>query len=293
MFIPKPAGLWEIKETHPQLRGMKTDYVTTEDDVRIALWNKIKTPPDKTRPVYVVFHGHTGHWTDTGDPSNPTEAKDPDWEKKRQYRIGLLKAIDKEDADFVAVHLRGYGLSEGAPSQEGFEKDVDAVIQWLKEKKIPADRVVVLGESLGGAMAAMMAKRMTELKKPPAVVGLVAAFSSMAERARDQFPAFTVEELKEKIAHPFNNAETLQAVSPSTMIYLGHAPDDNKTFYDHSERMHKAVKEVPARKRNRKSVYLMPLSGGHTGWDSRKIIEDTMQLYRKYHDGVTLLPNRP
>lgn len=48
---------------------------------------------------------------------------------------------------------RGYGNSEGKPSEEGTYLDVKAAYKWLTEKKgISPDDIIVFGRSLGGVL---------------------------------------------------------------------------------------------------------------------------------------------
>jgi len=55
---------------------------------------------------------------------------------------------------------RGYGHSQGKPSEEGTYLDVEAAYKWLtKEKKIPPDNIIIFGRSLGGSIAAHFAKK--------------------------------------------------------------------------------------------------------------------------------------
>jgi len=55
---------------------------------------------------------------------------------------------------------RGYGSSEGKPSEEGTYLDVSAAYKWLtEEKKIQPDKIIAFGRSLGGSIAAQLAMR--------------------------------------------------------------------------------------------------------------------------------------
>jgi len=57
---------------------------------------------------------------------------------------------------------RGYGNSEGKPSEEGTYLDAQAAYKWLtKEKKESADNIIVFGRSLGGSIAAQLVSKVT------------------------------------------------------------------------------------------------------------------------------------
>jgi len=55
---------------------------------------------------------------------------------------------------------RGYGDSQGKPSEEGTYLDVKAAYKWLtEEKKIRPDNIIIFGWSLGGCIAAQLASK--------------------------------------------------------------------------------------------------------------------------------------
>jgi fermentation-respiration switch protein FrsA (DUF1100 family) len=278
IFKPHAPGVKSIRD--PSYYGLSHTHKThvyTEDGEKIALW--YQPPSDPSKPMYLVFHGNEGHWGDVGLP-RPDQKEGFD----RRYRINLLKTILDNGAGFIAVHLRGYGQSyHGTPSEKGFGRDVDAVLQWIDgQPEFAKKPVISLGESMGGAVAAMAAQKMTESKRPYSVLGMVCPFSSMAERAHDTFPQFSTDELSQRLRHPFNNTERVNKVSPSSYIYIGHAVHDETTGYEHSARLNAAVASHPERLGKDKSVYFMPLSGGHLSWDPKEIIEDTLYLHDKW-----------
>jgi alpha/beta superfamily hydrolase len=52
---------------------------------------------------------------------------------------------------------RGYGMSEGNPTEEGMYKDVRAVYQWLLDNGSNSNQIIVYGFSLGSAPATDLA----------------------------------------------------------------------------------------------------------------------------------------
>lgn len=53
---------------------------------------------------------------------------------------------------------RGYGDSEGTPSEDGLKLDADATLEYAQNHKdIDNDRIFVFGRSLGGAVAIQLA----------------------------------------------------------------------------------------------------------------------------------------
>jgi fermentation-respiration switch protein FrsA (DUF1100 family) len=79
---------------------------------------------------------------------------------------------------------RGYGKSEGRPSETGTYRDADAAWRYLLDVRgIPAGGVVIFGRSLGAAVAADLASRTR-----PAAVILESAFTSVPDMAAGIYP---------------------------------------------------------------------------------------------------------
>ncbi len=89
------------------------------------------------------------------------------------------------DASVFIFDYRGYGHSEGTPSEAGCIADGLAAQRWLAQRigKQPSD-VVVMGRSIGGAIATAVA---AEQNGAQALV-LVNAFSRMTDVAAYHYP---------------------------------------------------------------------------------------------------------
>ncbi len=57
----------------------------------------------------------------------------------------------------LQIDYRGYGLSEGKPSESGLIEDVDAALQWLKKRGLQPERLIIYGFSLGSIPATALA----------------------------------------------------------------------------------------------------------------------------------------
>lgn len=117
--------------------------IDTADGEQLRAWHLPR--PDAVAQV-VYFHGNGGNlslWSD------------------------VLVAIVGHGYEVVAVDYRGFGLSTGAPSEQGLYRDVDATIAFvdtkLRRNNLP---LVYWGRSIGSAMAAYAASR----RAPDAVV---------------------------------------------------------------------------------------------------------------------------
>jgi len=65
----------------------------------------------------------------------------------------LANAGGKHNYGVMAFDYRGYGLSEGFPTEDFLYADTDAAMQWLKSKGLTNDRLIMYGFSMGSAPA--------------------------------------------------------------------------------------------------------------------------------------------
>jgi len=83
---------------------------------------------------------------------------------------------------------RGYGSSEGKPSEDGTYLDAGAAYKWLtEERKILSDNIIIFGRSLGGSIAAQLAGK----KRPKALI-LESSFTSYVDIGRKSYPYMPV-----------------------------------------------------------------------------------------------------
>jgi fermentation-respiration switch protein FrsA (DUF1100 family) len=87
------------------------------------------------------------------------------------YRIGLSIFI---------FDYRGYGRSQGSPSEEGLYQDALGAHDYLtRTKMIPSERIVLFGRSLGAAVAGELA-----VQKPAVGLILESSFPSIGAVAK-------------------------------------------------------------------------------------------------------------
>jgi uncharacterized protein len=125
------------------------------DGIQLNAWHfksKLKKSP---KAVIVFFHGNGENLT---------------------THFATLAWILQYEYDYMIFDYRGYGKSEGSPSPEGTVKDGVAAIQYASQrwKNIP---IVVLGQSLGGAVAIRSVVELTQ-KVPIKLVVIDSSFLS-------------------------------------------------------------------------------------------------------------------
>jgi uncharacterized protein len=99
------------------------------------------------------------------------------------HRLDSYVALLATGVNLFAFDYRGYGRSEGRPSEQGTYKDAQAAYQWLRQKGFEGTNILAFGESLGGAIAAELA-----LREPVGGLVLQSTFTSVPEMGAELFP---------------------------------------------------------------------------------------------------------
>lgn len=148
------------------------------------------------------------------------------------HRLDWLPMFQRLRLSALMVDYRGYGASTGSPSEAGTYADAEAAWRHLtEERRIPPGRIVVFGESLGGAIAAHLAARVQ-----PAALVLHSAFTSAPDLAADLYPFLPARRLTRF------TYDTLTAVKASRCpLLVAHSPQDEIVPLAHGRRLHEAA----------------------------------------------------
>ena len=159
IFYPAryPEGLWELADD----LGSEDVAIETEDGIRLHGW-RVASSVEPPAVTTLLLHGNAGNLT---------------------HRIDHLQAIPAAGSELLIIDYRGYGKSEGAPSEQGSYADARAAYDWLAERGRAADRIVCHGESLGTAVAVDLATH-----RPCAGLVLEAPFPSARAVASQVLP---------------------------------------------------------------------------------------------------------
>jgi fermentation-respiration switch protein FrsA (DUF1100 family) len=143
----------------PPPPGVEERWLTTEDGVKIHAWLARATGTTaEAAPTLIWSHGNAGNIA---------------------HRVGLQLALARRGLNVLAYDYRGYGQSEGQPSEEGLYRDAQAAYDSERARGVAADTIVCFGESLGGAVSIDLA-----IHRRCAAVAVVSTFSSIADVAR-------------------------------------------------------------------------------------------------------------
>lgn len=149
------------EDVDPTRAGVPVEdvFFTTSDGARLHAWLATAEAGGAT-PTVLYFHGNAGNLSN------------------RIENIGFLRRLP---VNVLGVDYRGYGKSTGRPSEAGVYRDAEAAYDYLvKERGVAPERLFVLGQSLGTAVAVDLAA-----KRPVAGLILEAGFPSARRVAQE------------------------------------------------------------------------------------------------------------
>lgn len=153
VFQPTPGE--DLRPSDVGLSGEDV-FLDTDDGVRVhAYW----LPAADADRAILFLHGNAGN---------------------ASHRLPNAALLVRMGANVLLMDYRGYGKSEGRPSERGVYADARAGLAHLVESRgIPQERIVLFGRSLGGSVAVELARGRTL-----AGVILESTFTSIADVAR-------------------------------------------------------------------------------------------------------------
>jgi fermentation-respiration switch protein FrsA (DUF1100 family) len=207
----------------PQAYGLAFEAVTiaTEDGERLAAW---WVPAENAAGAVLFFHGNAGNIS---------------------HRLDYLAMFNRLRYSTLIVDYRGYGESTGSPSEEGTYRDARAAWDYLRHARLarPED-VVIVGESLGGAVAAWLAAR----ERPRAVV-LASTLTSVPDLGAQVYPFLPVRLLSR---FRYDNLAAVKAIRAPLLV--AHSRGDDIIPYAHGRALYEAAGEPKQ---------FLELAGGH------------------------------
>jgi hypothetical protein len=161
----------------------------TQDQVRLHGWF---VPCDGATGTVLILHGNGGN---IGD------------------RVSWLKMLHDLGVNVFIIDYRGYGKSEGKPFEKGLYRDARTAYDWWAAERRPrGERLILFGESLGGAVAVNLAAGVA-----PSGLVVQSTFTSARDMARTMFPVGMLQPL---LNINFNSASLIaQITCPKLFIH--------------------------------------------------------------------------
>lgn len=149
---------------------------------------------------------------------------------RRVYTIQFLSELG---VNVFMFDYRGYGRSDGSPSEQNVYTDARAAYDWLRQsKKVPAEQIYVFGRSLGGAVAIELAGAV-----PTAGLIVESAFTSAVDMGRRMYPFMPVGMLTR---FKFDSISKIGKLN--CPILVTHSPVDELIPYEMGQRLYRAAK---------------------------------------------------
>lgn len=217
-------------------------WIEASDGVRLHAWY---VPRAGARRVVLFFHGNAGNISHRGESVAIF------------HRMGL---------NVLILDYRGYGRSEGSPSEEGLYRDARAAWDYLLGRAVQSHDIVVFGRSLGGIVAAWLAAEVG-----PAALILESTLSSARDfiRAHYGFLSWLIPN-----RYGFDTLSRMQAVHCPVLVL--HSPDDEIMPFALGEKVYHAARTPKA---------FVTMRGDHNSGfiDSQPSYERSMQAFLAEH----------
>lgn len=212
----------------PGDRGMSWEEVAleTEDGLILDAW---WLPHERPRASLLFLHGNAGNIS---------------------HRLDSLAQFHRLGLSVLILDYRGYGRSEGRPSEAGLARDARAGWRWLQEEAGQSpEQIVLFGRSLGAAVAAELAEaRKAEGERPAAVI-LESPFRSVPDLAQRVYPFLPARWLA-RFAH--DTESHVRGIRAPLLVI--HSRDDEIIPFAEGEAVYRAAREPKQ---------MLEIQGGH------------------------------
>jgi fermentation-respiration switch protein FrsA (DUF1100 family) len=205
--IKYPQGYW-----NPQSFGLEIEdcYFETADGLKLHGWLLKSDQPIAT---LLWCHGNAGNISD---------------------RLDNLAKLAKLPINTFIFDYRGYGRSEGTPSEKGIYLDAETALDYLTGRPdIDRGKVILFGRSLGGAVAVKLA---TERQNAGLI--LESTFTSAKDMAKSMFGFLPVHLITKS---DFNSENLIRSLQIPVLVL--HGSRDRTIPYDLGRKLFDAANE--------------------------------------------------
>ncbi len=186
----------------------ETVTLTTADGLKLQGW---WVPYENPRATLLFLHGNGGNIS---------------------HRVQKLQLYHRLGLSVLIIDYRGYGLSEGYPTEQGTYLDAETAWIYLTQiHRIPARDIIIYGESLGGAVATWLAGQVTA-----GAVIIESTFTSIEAMGKHFYPFLPIN-LITRTRYPA--LEYIQAITQPVLVI--HSPADEIVPYAMSRELFEAA----------------------------------------------------
>jgi len=228
LFFPAALPLPDDPVSHAAV-PIRLVRVVRPDGRRLAAYDVVPRDAAAGVPVVLFLHGNAGNIAQRA------------WLAERFARVAGVRLLMPD--------YSGYGGNEGAPSEDEINADALAAFDHLVADGVPSERIVVFGESIGGAPAIYVAtqRRVAGLAvqstfsslssmalhvywwMPLCALVVTGRFPSADRIATLDVPVLIVHGTSDRIV-PFGEGERLAAAQPKAEFLRVEGADHNDLF---------------------------------------------------------------
>jgi len=208
IYFPNLSAPDTTRAGVPDMRVISTK---TKDELTLGGWYKEPSLPEN--PTVLMFHGNGGNIEIRGF-------------KARAF-------IDKGYGVLMAEY-RGYSTNKGVPSEQGFYEDARAWLQFLTNRGVAVEDIVLYGESLGTGVAVQLASETPGFK----AVVLEMPYTSLSTLAQGHMWFLPVKKL---MRDQYDSLSKIKSITAPVVIMHGTA--DTVVPYEHGHELYKAANQ--------------------------------------------------
>ena len=138
--------------------------IKTEDNIELLGWYHKKSV--ENIKTILFLHGNAG---------------------SLENRIHKINHFKNMNINFLIISWRGFSGNKGSPTEQGLYKDARSALNWLKNKGIKIEDIILYGESLGTGVVVEIAQNNNF-----SGIILESPFTSMVDAAKNKYPFFPI-----------------------------------------------------------------------------------------------------
>ncbi len=189
LFHPSPKSLTEVMQIMQANPQFDTINFTMKDQINISGYIS-KNRSQTKLPLVIYFEGNTEEVSHLMD--------------KHKYF---------ENSVIALINYRGFGLSEGKPSEKTMFSDAVEVYDKLKRRSdIDSNRIIVIGRSIGTGVATYLSSQ-----RRVAETILITPYDSMIDLAQEKYPFVPIFMI---IKHPFESNKYAQSITNNMLALI-------------------------------------------------------------------------
>lgn len=238
-------------QQQPEKLAQTYDKITfsSHDGTKLTAWfvhSKLHKDPKEAIATVIYFHGNAGNLTGQYDFVS--------WLPERGFNVFIFD-------------YRGFGFSEGKTNIAGLYLDSDSALNFIRQyPKINPERLVVLGQSLGGNNTiAVIGRGNNKNIKAVVIDSTFYSYSSIANEKLWGGGLF--------LSNKYSAYHYIANISPIPLLML-HGKEDTIIPYQHAERLFQLAK-LP------KQLILIPQANHVTTLHSEEIRNTIVTFYKQ------------